>query len=115
MRVSLNQLRGVIIQKDALPKSVFYFKNFIMLAVSTARRSCDVQGDPDWGNYALRFLLSPDKEPTFQASSEKRFRIQTSSTFFHHLFIVIAVLQFVARRFNLQHCQRSPIDLCTVG
>lgn len=82
MRVSLNQLCGVIIQKDALPKSVFYFKNFIMLAVSTTRHSCDVQGDPGCGNYALRFLLSTKKEPNFQASSEKRFRIQTSSAFF---------------------------------
>lgn len=46
-----------------------------MSAVSTVQRSRDAQGDLGWGNYAVRLLLSPDKEPSFQALSEEHFRI----------------------------------------
>lgn len=46
-----------------------------MSAVSTARHSRNAQGDLGWGNYAVRLLLSPDNEPSFQAASEERLRI----------------------------------------
>lgn len=69
MSFSLKQLCGVIIQEDALPKSVLYSR----IALFRLSPTHDAQGDLGWGNYAVRLLLSPDKEPSFQAVSEEHF------------------------------------------